>query len=50
MCCLWIEIFLLFTPGGLFHIPDHLSPAAASLTSSMLNVDPVKRATIQQIK
>ncbi|CAB3981331.1 5 -AMP-activated kinase catalytic subunit alpha-2-like [Paramuricea clavata] len=36
--------------SGLFHVPEHLSPAAASLISAMLNVDPVKRATIQQIK
>ena len=45
-----LKYFLIFLPGGIFHTPDHLSPAAISLISAMLNVDPVKRATIQQIK
>mgnify|MGYP002803414054 CR=1 FL=1 len=41
---------MFFLAGGLFHIPDHLSPEAGRLISAMLNVDPVKRATVQQIK
>ncbi|KAJ7372972.1 serine threonine-protein kinase [Desmophyllum pertusum] len=36
--------------GGVFFIPSHLSPETSSLLSSMLHVDPMKRATMQQIK
>lgn len=36
--------------GGIFHVPDHLSSKAADLISAMLSVDPIKRATIKQIR
>ncbi|XP_058955925.2 5'-AMP-activated protein kinase catalytic subunit alpha-2-like isoform X1 [Pocillopora verrucosa] len=36
--------------GGVFYIPSHLSSETSSLVSSMLRVDPMKRATMQQIK
>ncbi|XP_046839981.1 5'-AMP-activated protein kinase catalytic subunit alpha-2-like [Xenia sp. Carnegie-2017] len=36
--------------SGIFHVPDHLSSKAADLISAMLNVDPVRRATIKQIR
>lgn len=36
--------------GGVFYIPSHLSAETSSLLSSMLQVDPMKRATMQQIK
>ena len=36
--------------GGVFYIPSHLSPETSGLLSSMLQVDPMKRATMQQIK
>ena len=53
------EYFSLFDPFGLslllrmvegnFYIPNHLSPDARSLITSMLAVDPVKRITIPDI-
>lgn len=36
--------------GGVFYLPSHLSQETSSLLSSMLHVDPMKRATMQQIK
>ncbi|XP_031554814.1 5'-AMP-activated protein kinase catalytic subunit alpha-2-like isoform X2 [Actinia tenebrosa] len=36
--------------GGVFHIPPHLNPSISSLISKMLLVDPMKRATIQNIR
>ncbi|EDO36169.1 predicted protein [Nematostella vectensis] len=36
--------------GGVFHVPPHLSSGPASLLNAMLNVDPIKRATVQFIK
>uniref|UniRef100_A0A8C4QFI4 Acetyl-CoA carboxylase kinase n=1 Tax=Eptatretus burgeri TaxID=7764 RepID=A0A8C4QFI4_EPTBU len=35
--------------GGLFHIPDHVTPGVAALLSLMLQTDPLKRATIPEI-
>ncbi|XP_066299560.1 5'-AMP-activated protein kinase catalytic subunit alpha-2-like isoform X10 [Branchiostoma lanceolatum] len=36
--------------GGVFPIPDHLSPTVVGLLRHMLEVDPVKRATIPEIR
>ncbi|XP_019632564.1 PREDICTED: 5'-AMP-activated protein kinase catalytic subunit alpha-2-like isoform X6 [Branchiostoma belcheri] len=36
--------------GGVFPIPDHLSPTVVGLLRHMLEVDPVKRATIAEIR
>jgi 5'-AMP-activated protein kinase catalytic alpha subunit len=36
--------------GGLFSIPMHISPVVADLLTRMLQVDPVKRITIAQIR
>lgn len=36
--------------GGVFFIPSHLSSETSGLLSSMLHIDPMKRATMQQIK
>lgn len=36
--------------GGIFNLPLHLSPLAADLLTNMLQVDPVKRITIAQIR
>ena len=43
-------ISCIYSPGGVFHIPPHLSADTGSLLTTMLQVDPMKRATIQQIK
>lgn len=36
--------------GGIFTIPDHVSPDAADLVKSMLRVDPLNRNTIEGIR
>lgn len=36
--------------SGIFHIPDYLSKAVVNLLVHMLQVDPLKRATIDQIR
>lgn len=36
--------------GGVFYVPSHLSPETSGLLTSMLQVDPMKRATMQQLK
>lgn len=45
-----VLICLYFVLGGVFYIPSHLTPETSGLLSSMLHVDPMKRATMQQIK
>lgn len=41
---------LLLTVGGQFHIPSHVSDSARHLLKRMLHVDPLKRATIAEIR
>lgn len=36
--------------GGVFYIPEHLNRSVASLLMLMLQVDPLKRATIKDIR
>lgn len=35
---------------GIFYTPQHLNPSVASLLKHMLQVDPMKRATIKDIR
>jgi hypothetical protein len=41
---------LLTVPAGVYHIPSHLSEGAKHLVKRMLTTDPVKRATISEIR
>ncbi len=41
---------ICFISGGYFSIPPHLSPLPASLVTSMLQVDPMRRATMDFLK
>ena len=36
--------------SGIFKIPDYLNKSVVTLIQHMLNVDPIKRATIEDIK
>lgn len=36
--------------GGVFYIPEYLTRSVASLLTLMLQVDPLKRATIKDIR
>ena len=43
-------VMIELTAGGDYHIPTHVSEAARHLLRRMLTVDPVKRATIAEIR
>jgi len=43
--CLW-----LFCTAGLFSVPEHLNKSAVNLLKRMLQVDPIKRATIKDVR
>jgi len=36
--------------AGIFPIPDYLNPSVVELLQRMLTVDPVRRATIKEIR
>jgi hypothetical protein len=36
--------------AGIFPIPDYLNPSVVDLLQKMLTVDPVRRATIKEIR
>ncbi len=41
---------LFFNLAGIFPIPDYLNPSVVDLLQKMLTVDPVRRATIKEIR
>ena len=42
-------MFFVFV-AGIFPIPDYLNPSVVDLLQRMLTVDPVRRATIKEIR
>lgn len=42
--------FQIFVSAGVFPIPEYLNKSVVSLLCHMLQVDPMKRATIEDIK
>jgi carbon catabolite-derepressing protein kinase len=47
---LTVLFFYTYLPGGIFSLPSHLSEETRHLLSRMLVVDPVRRATIAEIR
>jgi len=41
--CVWL-------PAGLFSVPEHLNKSAVNLLKRMLQVDPIKRASIKDVR
>ena len=43
-------MFCFSLVAGIFPIPDYLNPSVVDLLQKMLTVDPVRRATIKDIR
>ena len=47
MCCCGCFVWLI---AGLFSVPEHLNKSAVNLLKRMLQVDPIKRATVKDVR
>jgi len=47
ICCCGCFVWLI---AGLFSVPEHLNKSAVNLLKRMLQVDPIKRATVKDVR
>jgi len=48
--CICMCVYRVCSSAGLFSVPEHLNKSAVNLLKRMLQVDPIKRATIKDVR